>query len=61
MLNNEKISDLNKNVKYKDGFYVVENEDQIEKDLEAENEIRRMELNVIKLEFLLYINLNSAK
>ena len=52
------MSDLNKNLKYKDGFYVVENEDQIEKDLEAENEIRRMELNVIiiMISFLNFMN-----
>lgn len=43
-------SSVNTKLKYKNGLLVVEDEETIEKDLENENEIRKIELNV----FILY-------
>jgi hypothetical protein len=37
---------MNKKEKDADGLYVVENEDEIEKELEAANNLKKMEMNV---------------
>ena len=37
---------MHKKEKDADGLYVVENEDEIEKELEAANNLKKMEMNV---------------
>ena len=57
---------MNKKEKDADGLYVVENEDEIEKELEAANNLKKMEMNVRYIytessKYLLFKQLKNLK